>query len=84
MLYVPVSLALYQKLKVPEIRLTFGTGMEFSNSLRLVFSRLAEHRCSSGYYLEPNLAVVVGQGLVCLEYGEHFYVPSVEELVFNS
>ena len=44
-LYVPASLALHQRPAVPGIRSTFGTGTELLNSLRLMFSRLAEHRC---------------------------------------
>ena len=49
--YVPASLALHQRPGVPGIRSTFGTGTELLNSLRLMFSRLASHRCNcqSGY-----------------------------------
>lgn len=83
-LYVPASLALRQRPGVPGIRSTFGTGTELLNSLRLMFSRLAEHRCPNGHYLKPSLAVAAGQELVCPECGEHFYAPSAEELAFNS
>ena len=83
-LYVPAALALHQRPGVPGIRSTFGTGTELLNSLRLMFSRLAEHRCPNGHYLSPTLAVAAGQELVCPECGAHFYAPSAEELAFNS
>ena len=47
-LYVPAALALHQRPGVPGIRSTFGTGTELLNSLRLMYSRLASHRCPSG------------------------------------
>ena len=83
-LYVPASLALHQRPGVPGIRSTFGTGTELLNSLRLMFSRLANHRCPKGHYQSPTLAVAAGQELVCSECGVHFYAPSAEELAFNS
>ena len=83
-LYVPAALALHQRPGVPGIRSTFGTGTELLNSLRLMYSRLASHRCPNGHYLEPSLAVAAGQELVCPECGEHFYAPGAEELAFNS
>ncbi|MEI3580576.1 MAG: hypothetical protein V8Q30_11705 [Acutalibacteraceae bacterium] len=83
-LYVPAALALHQRPGVPGIRSTFGTGTELLNSLRLMFSRLASHRCPNGHYPAPTLAVAAGQELVCPECGEHFYAPSAEELAFNS
>ncbi len=83
-LYVPASLALHQRPGVPGIRSTFGTGTELLNSLRLMYSRLASHRCPNGHYLSPTLAVAAGQELCCPECGEHFYAPSAEELAFNS
>ena len=83
-LYVPAALALHQRPGVPGIRSTFGTGTELLNSLRLMFSRLASHRCPDGHYLEPTLAVAAGQELVCPECGKHFFAPSAEELAFNS
>ena len=33
---------------------TFGTGTELLNSLRLMFSRLASHRCPNGHYAEAQ------------------------------
>lgn len=83
-LYIPAALALRQRPGVPGIRSTFGTGSELLNSLRLMFSRLASHRCPNGHYLEPSLDVAAGNDLVCPVCGEHFYAPSAEELAFNS
>ena len=83
-LYVPAALALHQRPAVPGIRSTFGTGTELLNSLRLIFSRLANHCCPNGHYHEPTLAVAAEQELVCPVCGEHFYAPSAEELAFNS
>ena len=84
LLYVPASLALHQRPGVPGIRSTFGTGTELLNSLRLMFSRLAEHRCPKGHYVAPSLGVAAGQSLTCPVCGEEFYAPSAEELAFNS
>ena len=83
-LYVPAALALRQRPGVPGIRSTFGTGTELLNSLRLMYSRRASHRCPNGHYLEPTLAVAAGQELTCPQCGARFYAPSAEELAFNS
>ena len=83
-LYVPAALALHQRPGVPGIRSTFGTGTELLNSLRLMFSRLASHRCPNGHYHAPDLAVAAGQELVCPVCGARFTAPSAEELAFNS
>ena len=83
-LYVPAALALHQRPGVPGIRSTFGTGTELLNSLRLMYSRLASHRCPNGHYLQPSLLVAAGKALVCPVCGAHFYAPSAEELAFNS
>ena len=83
-LYVPAALALHQRPSVPGIRSTFGTGTELLNSLRLMFSRLADHRCPNGHYLPPSLAVAAGKELICPVCGAQFYAPSAEELAFNS
>ena len=83
-LYVPAALALHQRPGVPGIRSTFGTGTELLNSLRLMYSRLASHRCPDGHYLEPTLLVAAGKKLTCPECGAQFYAPSAEELAFNS
>ena len=83
-LYVPAALAMHQRPGIPGIRSTFGTGTELLNSLRLIYSRLASHRCPNGHYLRPSLLVAAGQELVCPECGAHFFAPSAEELSFNS
>ena len=83
-LYVPAALALRQRPGVPGIRSTFGTGTELLNSLRLMFSRLASHRCPNGHYHPPSLKVAAGQELICPVCGVRFYAPSAEELAFNS
>ena len=83
-LYVPAALALRQRPGVPGIRSTFGTGTELLNSLRLMYSRLAEHRCPNGHYVKPSLNVAAGQELVCPECGQRFFAPGAEELAFNS
>ena len=83
-LYVPAALALHQRPGVPGIRSTFGTGTELLNSLRLMYSRLASHRCPNGHYLPPTLLVAAGKELTCPACGAHFYAPSAEELAFNS
>ena len=83
-LYVPAALALHQRPGVPGIRSTFGTGTELLNSLRLMYSRLASHRCPNGHDVKPSLAVAAGRKLICPACGAHFYAPSAEELAFNS
>ena len=82
--YVPAALAMHQRPAVPGIRSTFGTGTELLNMLRLIYSRLASHRCPNGHYVAPSLNVAAGLELVCPECGAHFYAPSAEELSFNS
>ena len=83
-LYIPAALALRQRPGVPGIRSTFGTGTELLNILRLMFSRLASHRCPNGHYLEPSLDTARGKALVCPVCGASFYAPSAEDLSFNS
>ena len=83
-MYVPAALALHQRPGVPGIRSTFGTSTELLNNLRLMFSRLASHRCPNGHYLPPTLAVAAEKELVCPVCGAHFYAPGAEELSFNS
>ena len=83
--YVPAAIALHQRPGVPGIRSTFGTGTELLNSLRLMFSRLASHRCPNcGHYHAPTLAVAAEKELVCANCGHRFYAPGAEELAFNS
>lgn len=83
-LYVPAALALHQRPGVPGIRSTFGTGTELLNSLRLMYSRLASHRCPNGHYVPPTLAAAAERPLICPECGAEFFAPSAEELAFNS
>ncbi len=83
-LYVPAALALRQRPGVPGIRSTFGTGTELLNSLRLMYSRLASHRCPNGHYAAPSLNVAADLPLVCPVCGERFFAPGAEELAFNS
>lgn len=82
-LYVPAALALRQRPGVPGLRSTFGTGTELLNVLRLIFSRLASHRCPNGHRVPPTTNVAAGKELVCPECGAHFFAPSAEELSFN-
>ena len=83
-LYVPAALALHQRPGIPGIRSTFGTGTELLNSLRLMYSRLASHRCPNGHYVEPTLKVAAEQEILCPICGEQMQPPSAEELAFNS
>ena len=83
-LYVPAALALHQRPGVPGIRSTFGTGTELLNSLRLMYSRLASHRCPNGHYCPPTLRVAAGENIVCPTCGAGFFAPGAEELAFNS
>ncbi len=82
--YVPAALALHQRPGVPGIRSTFGTLSELLNSLRLMFSRLASHRCPNGHYLEPTLDVAAEQPVYCPVCGERVFAPGAEQLAFNS
>ncbi|MCQ2444066.1 MAG: hypothetical protein MJ061_01010 [Mailhella sp.] len=83
-LHVPSALALRQRPGIPGIRSTFGTATELLNSLRLMYSRLASHRCPCGHYLEPTLAVAAEKPLVCPVCGAEFMPPGAESLAFNS
>lgn len=84
-LHVPAAVALHQRPGVPGVRSTFGTGTELLNSLRLMFSRLASHRCPHcGEYHKPSLDVAAEKELVCENCGTKFYGPGAEELAFNS
>ncbi len=83
-LYVPAALALHQRPGIPGIRSTFGTGTELLNSLRLMYSRLASHRCPNGHYVPPTLKVAAEQEILCPECGAKVQAPSAEKLAFNS
>ncbi len=82
--YIPAALALHQRPGVPGIRSTFGTATELLNSLRLMFSRLASHRCPNGHYLKPTLDVAAEREIFCPVCGERVHAPGAEELAFNS
>ena len=83
--HVPSALALHQRPAVPGVRSTFGTMSELENGLRLLFSRLASHRCPHcGAYAEPSLNVAASLPLTCPGCGREFYAPGAEDLAFNS
>ena len=82
--YIPAALALHQRPSVPGMRSTFGTSTELLNVVRLMFSRLASHRCPNGHYAAPTRKVAAEQEIVCPTCGVHFYAPGAEELAFNS
>ena len=81
--YIPPALALKQRPGVPDIRSTFGTGTELLNALRLMFSRLATHRCPNGHEVPPSLNVAAEKELACPVCGARFFGPSAEDLSFN-
>ncbi len=84
-LHVPAALALRQRPAVPGVRSTFGTMTELLNSLRLLFSRCAEHVCPHcGARVAPSLNVAAEKPLVCPGCGQAFYAPGAEDLAFNS
>ena len=82
--FVPAALALHQRPGIPGVRSTFGTSTELLNSLRLMFSRLASHRCPNGHYVEPTMNVALGKPIVCPECGAPVTAPGAEDLAFNS
>ena len=81
---VPAALALHQRPSIPNVRSTFGTLTELSNSLRLMFSRLGNHRCPNGHLLAPTVDVALDKPLTCPECGATFPPPSAESFSFNS
>lgn len=83
-LHVPAALALRQRPGVPDVRSTFGTTTEVLNHLRLMFSRLASHRCPNGHYVPPTMNVALERPIHCPECGVDFYGPGAEDLAFNS
>ena len=82
--YVPAALALHQRPGIPGIRSTFGTSTELLNSIRLMFSRLACHRCPNGHYLEPTINIAAMIEIRCPVCGAAVNPPSAEDLAFNS
>ncbi|MDD7111812.1 MAG: excinuclease ABC subunit UvrA [Coriobacteriaceae bacterium] len=84
-LHVPAALALHQRPAVPGVRSTFGTMTELLNSLRLLFSRCAEHVCPQcGTRCAPTLNVAAGKSITCPSCRRDFYAPGAEGLAFNS
>ena len=84
-LHVPAALALHQRPAVPGVRSTFGTMTELLNSLRLLFSRCAEHVCPNcSTRCAPTLDVAAGKPIACPNCGKDFYAPAAEDLAFNS
>lgn len=82
--FIPAALALPQRPGVPGIRSTFGTSSELLNSIRLMYSRLAHHKCPNGHYVNPSILVAADQPLICPVCSESFLAPSAEDLAFNS
>ena len=82
--YLPPALALHQRPGAGGMRSTFGTMTELLNVLRLMFSRLASHRCPNGHYCPPSLSVAASLDIVCPECGAAFMGPGAEDLAFNS
>ena len=84
-LHVPAALALHQRPSVPGVRSTFGTMTELLNSLRLLFSRCAEHVCPHcGARVAPSMNVAADRPLTCPSCGREFWAPGAEALAFNS
>lgn len=83
-LHIPAALALRQRPGVPDVRSTFGTATEVLNYLRLMFSRLASHRCPNGHYAAPSINVAAERPVKCPECGVEFFAPGAEDLAFNS
>jgi len=83
--HIPPALALRQRPGTAGVRSTFGTSTELLNIVRLIFSRLAEHRCPHcGTYAAPTINVALEQPITCTHCGNDFDAPGAEELAFNS
>lgn len=82
--HVPAALALRQRPDVPGVRSTFGTSTELLNVLRLMYSRLASHRCPNGHQVPPTIDVAAEVPLTCPTCGAEFSAPGAEALAFNS
>ncbi|GAA4478303.1 excinuclease ABC subunit A [Enteractinococcus fodinae] len=83
--HIPPALALRQRPGTAGVRSTFGTSTELLNVVRLIFSRLAEHRCPHcGMYAEPTIKVALEQPIRCTQCDNDFDPPGAEELAFNS
>ena len=83
--HIPPALALRQRPGVAGVRSTFGTSTELLNIVRLIFSRLAEHRCPHcGTYASATINVALEHPITCTHCGQDFYAPGAEDLAFNS
>lgn len=82
--HIPAAIALRQRPGIPDVRSTFGTATEVLNYLRLMFSRLASHKCPNGHYVSPSMNVASEKPLRCPECGAEFMAPGAEDLAFNS
>lgn len=82
--HVPAALALRQRPAPPGVRSTFGTSTELLNVLRLMFSRLASHRCPNGHYVPPTIDVAAERPFSCPVCGAQVHAPGAEDLAFNS
>lgn len=82
--FVPPALALRQRPGMGGMRSTFGTSTELLNVIRLMFSRLACHRCPNGHYHAPTIDVAAEVPFACDVCGARITPPSAEELAFNS
>lgn len=82
--HVPAAIALHQRPGVPGVRSTFGTSTELLNHLRLMFSRLGNHRCPNGHLLTPTIDVALGKKLNCPVCGSIFDAPGADSFAFNS
>ncbi len=83
-LHVPAALALRQRPGIPGVHSTFGTSTELLNYVRLMFSRLAHHRCPNGHMVDPSINVARDLPLTCPVCGVQFFAPGAEDLSFNS
>ncbi|MCH4209620.1 excinuclease ABC subunit UvrA [Bifidobacterium sp.] len=82
--FLPPALALRQRPSAGGVRSTFGTSTELLNVLRLMFSRLAAHRCPNGHYQQPSMAVAAEMPMRCGVCGAPIDPPGAEALAFNS
>lgn len=82
--HAPAAVALRQRPGIPSVHSTFGTSTELLNYLRLLVSRVGNHRCPNGHVVEASTAVAREAAIRCPECGVEFYGPGAEELAFNS
>jgi excinuclease ABC subunit A len=90
--HIPAAIALRQRPNVPNVRSTVGTMSESLNVLRLMFSRLASHRCPNGHQLPPSIKIAQAAAVTGEHMGEitcpichvTFRPPSAEDFAFNS